>query len=83
MDRAHRIGQKKVVNVYRLITRGTLEEKIMGYVIKMFNFIKKKKVFEFSILQFLMFFNCYDRNPLPMSFVAAKVFFLVNTQLII
>lgn len=32
MDRAHRIGQKKVVNVYRLITKGTLEEKIMGYV---------------------------------------------------
>lgn len=32
MDRAHRIGQKRVVNVYRLITRNTLEEKIMGYV---------------------------------------------------
>jgi TATA-binding protein-associated factor len=32
MDRAHRIGQKKVVNVYRLITKGTLEEKIMGLV---------------------------------------------------
>lgn len=31
MDRAHRIGQKNTVNVYRLITRGTLEEKIMGY----------------------------------------------------
>ncbi|KJE93117.1 hypothetical protein, variant 1 [Capsaspora owczarzaki ATCC 30864] len=30
MDRAHRIGQRKVVNVYRLITRGTLEEKIMS-----------------------------------------------------
>lgn len=30
MDRAHRIGQKKVVNVYRLITRSTVEEKIMG-----------------------------------------------------
>lgn len=30
MDRAHRIGQKKVVNVYRLITRRSLEEKIMG-----------------------------------------------------
>ena len=32
MDRAHRIGQKKVVNVYRLITKGTVEEKIMGCV---------------------------------------------------
>lgn len=32
MDRAHRIGQKKVVNVYRLITKGTLEERIMGFV---------------------------------------------------
>ncbi len=29
MDRAHRLGQKRTVNVYRLITRGTLEEKIM------------------------------------------------------
>jgi TATA-binding protein-associated factor len=36
MDRAHRIGQKKVVNVYRLITRGTLEEKIMGFVFLLF-----------------------------------------------
>ena len=30
MDRAHRLGQKKKVNVYRLITKGSLEEKIMG-----------------------------------------------------
>eukprot|EP00834_Sanchytrium_tribonematis_P002850 NODE_96_length_20709_cov_1.429161.p19 type:complete len:109 gc:universal NODE_96_length_20709_cov_1.429161:3234-3560(+) len=30
MDRAHRLGQKNVVNVYRLITSGTLEEKIMN-----------------------------------------------------
>jgi len=30
MDRAHRIGQKRVVNVYRLITRATIEEKIMS-----------------------------------------------------
>ena len=27
-DRAHRIGQEKTVNVYRLITKGTVEEKI-------------------------------------------------------
>ena len=30
MDRAHRLGQKKVVNVFRLISRGTLEERIMN-----------------------------------------------------
>jgi SNF2 family DNA or RNA helicase len=30
MDRAHRLGQKKVVNVQRMIMRGTLEEKVMS-----------------------------------------------------
>lgn len=30
MDRAHRLGQSRTVNVYRLLTRDTLEEKIMG-----------------------------------------------------
>lgn len=29
MDRAHRIGQKSMVNVYRLITEHTVEEKIV------------------------------------------------------
>ena len=28
-DRAHRIGQKRVVSVYRIIARGTIEEKIV------------------------------------------------------
>ncbi len=43
MDRAHRIGQKKVVNVYRMITKGTLEEKIMGYATRLrFFFIVTK-----------------------------------------
>lgn len=30
MDRAHRIGQKRTVNVFRLIARNTLEEKVMN-----------------------------------------------------
>ena len=30
MDRAHRLGQKRVVNVYRLITRNTVEEHVMS-----------------------------------------------------
>lgn len=29
MDRAHRIGQKKQVNVYRLVCRDTIEEKMI------------------------------------------------------
>lgn len=30
MDRAHRLGQKNVVNVYRLVTEDTIEETILG-----------------------------------------------------
>ncbi|UYI28145.1 TATA-binding protein-associated factor MOT1 [Encephalitozoon cuniculi] len=30
MDRAHRIGQKRTVNVFRFIARNTLEEKVMN-----------------------------------------------------
>ncbi len=30
MDRAHRLGQRRTVNVYRLLTRDSLEDKIMG-----------------------------------------------------
>ena len=29
-DRAHRIGQERVVTSYKLITRGTVEEKILA-----------------------------------------------------
>ncbi|KAK0427668.1 hypothetical protein QR680_010354 [Steinernema hermaphroditum] len=31
IDRAHRLGQKRTVHVYRLITQGTIEEKVMNY----------------------------------------------------
>ena len=30
MDRAHRLGQNRAVNVYRVLTKNTLEERIMG-----------------------------------------------------
>lgn len=42
VDRAHRIGQTKSVNVYRLITKGTIEEKIVK--------LQEKKKFLFDSL---------------------------------
>lgn len=42
IDRAHRIGQKNSVNVYRLITKGTIEEKIVA--------LQEKKRFLFDNL---------------------------------
>jgi TATA-binding protein-associated factor len=32
IDRAHRIGQKNILNVHRLIVKDTFEEKILGYL---------------------------------------------------
>lgn len=49
MDRAHRIGQKNVVNVYRLVTKGTLEEKIMRYFIR-------------NLYMYLIVLVCKDSN---------------------
>ena len=42
IDRAHRIGQKRTVNVYRFITKGTIEEKIVA--------LQNKKKFLFDNL---------------------------------
>ena len=42
IDRAHRIGQEKSVNVYRLITKGTIEERIVA--------LQEKKKFLFDNL---------------------------------
>lgn len=42
IDRAHRLGQKKTVNVFRLITQGTIEEKIVK--------LQEKKKFLFNNL---------------------------------
>lgn len=52
MDRAHRIGQKKVVNVYRLITKGTLEEKIMGCVLLFIEICMATDIWHHSLQRF-------------------------------
>jgi SNF2 family DNA or RNA helicase len=40
MDRAHRIGQTKAVNVYKLVTKGSVEEKVMELQ------VRKKQLFD-------------------------------------
>lgn len=44
MSRAHRIGQKDIVNIYRFVTKGTVEEDILERA-------KKKMVLDHLVIQ--------------------------------
>ena len=50
MDRAHRLGQKRQVTVYRLVTKGTVEEKIL-------NRAREKSEVSVRLLKYLMFIS--------------------------
>lgn len=57
VDRAHRIGQEKTVNVYRLMTKGTIEEKIYN--------LQRKKDFLFeNIMQEDANFGAFSKEDL-------------------
>lgn len=63
-DRAHRIGQSRDVNVYQLVTKGTIEERIVKraqqkktvqstvYEGASFNFFKKEMIMELMADEF-------------------------------
>lgn len=68
MDRAHRIGQRKVVNVYRLITRKSLEEKIMGlqkFKLTTANTIVSDENAAMETMQTDQLFNLFDLSDSP------------------
>ena len=56
MARVHRIGQKKLVHIYRLVTKGTVEERIIAraqkklYLDKMVNRDSTKQAVEYEKL---------------------------------
>ena len=57
IDRAHRIGQDKMVNIYRLMTKGTIEEKIFK--------LQRKKDFLFdNIMQENSQFGAFSSDDL-------------------
>ncbi|MGL4560896.1 MAG: DEAD/DEAH box helicase [Brevinema sp.] len=62
IDRAHRIGQNKIVNVYRLMTKGTIEEKIYN--------LQRKKEFLFD--------NIMQENPNFETFSSEELLSLLN-----
>ena len=66
-DRAHRIGQKNTVHVYRLVTEGTVEERIVERA-------KMKMRLDTLVIQQVRFI--YDRVRVRVDY-KKKQFFLV------
>ena len=64
IDRAHRIGQDKTVNIYRLMTKGTIEEKIFN--------LQRKKDFLFD--------NIMQENSDFGAFSSEELLSLINTD---
>ncbi|MGL5956563.1 MAG: DEAD/DEAH box helicase [Brevinema sp.] len=64
IDRAHRIGQHKTVNIYRLMTKGTIEEKIYN--------LQRKKDFLFD--------NLMQENNNFGTFSSEDLLSLINDQ---
>lgn len=62
MDRAHRLGQTKQVTVYRLICKGTIEERILQRAREKSEVMSRRIS---KILRiFLNYLNISDINPL-------------------
>ncbi|KAJ5070905.1 b-tfiid tata-box-binding protein-associated factor 1 [Anaeramoeba ignava] len=78
MDRAHRLGQRLVVNVYRLITKDTLEERIMGlqnFKLSIANSVINKDNSSLQNVDSLQFFNLFSFGNSNLNFLSKN-----NTQ---
>ncbi|KIH50718.1 helicase protein [Ancylostoma duodenale] len=73
IDRAHRIGQTRKVNVYRLITQGTIEDKVMS--LHKFKQDTADVSFWFFFCMFLAYFG---RLHLPFFYIPLNFFLDMN-----
>ena len=53
MDRAHRLGQTRQVTVYRLVTKGSIEERILQRA-------KEKSEVRTAIFRYVYIGHCFD-----------------------
>ena len=75
MDRAHRIGQTRSVNIYRLIMRDTLEEKIMGlqkFKLHIANSVVNQQNAQLATMNTEQLLDLFDVSPATGSIAASS-----------
>lgn len=80
-ERAWRIGQEKDVTIYRLLTAGTIEEKVIKLHLNRYNFLPYFFYYNLFLLYSYFFWKFFFETiaVLIFEYIAVSIFYFLNS----